>query len=411
MNFRESFSVSLNGILSHKLRAFLTMLGIIFGVAAVIAMLSIGAGAKQEALDQIKLLGMNNVIFRSQPIETEDDERGTIIESTGLTMDDSRALYMINPLVEAAVPQKELTEMRVTQRSNVSEATVVGTTPEFKDVMSMTLKQGSFFNYQDVHQARRVCVLGSSVSSELFLYQNPIGSMVKVGDVWFTVIGVMTSKPRSTGKGGIGDRDMNYDVYMPLSTATYRYEIDKSEPEVDQIILNISDSENIKEASNIAHSLISIRHNNLDDFTIVVPEELLRQSQQTQKIFNIVMGAIAGISLLVGGIGIMNIMLATILERTREIGVRRAIGATRKDILGQFLIEAVLLSFTGGIVGILIGFIMTQVISSYANWKTIIEVGSIMLSFGVSVSVGIIFGIYPARKAAMLDPIESLRYE
>jgi len=411
VNFRESFSVSLNGILSHKLRAFLTMLGIIFGVAAVIAMLSIGAGAKQEALDQIKLLGMNNVIFRSQPIETEDDERGTIIESTGLTMDDSRALYMINPLVEAAVPQKELTEMRVTQRSNVSEATVVGTTPEFKDVMSMTLKQGSFFNYQDVHQARRVCVLGSSVSSELFLYQNPIGSMVKVGDVWFTVIGVMTSKPRSTGKGGIGDRDMNYDVYMPLSTATYRYEIDKSEPEVDQIILNISDSENIKEASNIAHSLISIRHNNLDDFTIVVPEELLRQSQQTQKIFNIVMGAIAGISLLVGGIGIMNIMLATILERTREIGVRRAIGATRKDILGQFLIEAVLLSFTGGIVGILIGFIMTQVISSYANWKTIIEVGSIMLSFGVSVSVGIIFGIYPARKAAMLDPIESLRYE
>ena len=411
MNFRESFSVSLNGILSHKLRAFLTMLGIIFGVAAVIAMLSIGAGAKQEALDQIKLLGMNNVIFRSQPIETEDDERGTIIESTGLTMDDSRALYMINPLVEAAVPQKELTEMRVTQRSNVSEATVVGTTPEFKDVMSMTLKQGSFFNYQDVHQARRVCVLGSSVSSELFLYQNPIGSMVKVGDVWFTVIGVMTSKPRSTGKGGIGDRDMNYDVYMPLSTATYRYEIDKSEPEVDQIILNISDSENIKEASNIAHSLISIRHNNLDDFTIVVPEELLRQSQQTQKIFNIVMGAIAGISLLVGGIGIMNIMLATILERTREIGVRRAIGATRKDILGQFLIEAVLLSFTGGIVGILIGFIMTQVISSYANWKTIIEFGSIMLSFGVSVSVGIIFGIYPARKAAMLDPIESLRYE
>jgi len=411
VNFRESFSVSLNGILSHKLRAFLTMLGIIFGVAAVIAMLSIGAGAKQEALDQIKLLGMNNVIFRSQPIETEDDERGTIIESTGLTMDDSRALYMINPLVEAAVPQKELTEMRVTQRSNVSEATVVGTTPEFKDVMSMTLKQGSFFNYQDVHQARRVCVLGSSVSSELFLYQNPIGSMVKVGDVWFTVIGVMTSKPRSTGKGGIGDRDMNYDVYMPLSTATYRYEIDKSEPEVDQIILNISDSENIKEASNIAHSLISIRHNNLDDFTIVVPEELLRQSQQTQKIFNIVMGAIAGISLLVGGIGIMNIMLATILERTREIGVRRAIGATRKDILGQFLIEAVLLSFTGGIVGILIGFIMTQVISSYANWKTIIEFGSIMLSFGVSVSVGIIFGIYPARKAAMLDPIESLRYE
>ncbi|MCD6116648.1 ABC transporter permease [bacterium] len=411
MNFSESFSVSLNGILSHKLRSFLTMLGIVFGVAAVIAMLSIGAGAKKEALDQIRLLGMNNVILRSQPIEKEDDERGTIVEATGLSMNDSRSLYLINPLVKASVPQKELTEKRAVNGGNESKVTLIGTTPEFKDVMTMTLKQGSFFNYQDMHDARRVCVLGSSVKNDLFQYEDPVYKLIKIGDIWFTVIGVMAPKPRSTGKGGIGDRDMNYDVYAPITTVGYRFEIDKSEPEVDQIILNIRDEKHVKEAANIANSLISIRHNNMNDYQIVVPEELLRQSQKTQRIFNIVMGAIAGISLLVGGIGIMNIMLATILERTREIGVRRAIGATRKDILGQFMIEAVLLSFAGGFIGILVGLLMTQVISSYAHWKTIVELGSIILSFGVSASVGIIFGIYPARKAAMLDPIESLRYE
>ena len=411
MNFSESFSVSLNGILSHKLRSFLTMLGIVFGVAAVIAMLSIGAGAKKEALDQIRLLGMNNVILRSQPIEKEDDERGTIVEATGLSMNDSRSLYLINPLVKASVPQKELVEKRAVNGGNESKVTLIGTTPEFKDVMTMTLKQGSFFNYQDMHDARRVCVLGSSVKNDLFQYEDPVYKLIKIGDIWFTVIGVMAPKPRSTGKGGIGDRDMNYDVYAPITTVGYRFEIDKSEPEVDQIILNIRDEKHVKEAANIANSLISIRHNNMNDYQIVVPEELLRQSQKTQRIFNIVMGAIAGISLLVGGIGIMNIMLATILERTREIGVRRAIGATRKDILGQFMIEAVLLSFAGGFIGILVGLLMTQVISSYAHWKTIVELGSIILSFGVSASVGIIFGIYPARKAAMLDPIESLRYE
>jgi putative ABC transport system permease protein len=204
---------------------------------------------------------------------------------------------------------------------------------------------------------------------------------------------------------------MNYDVYIPLSTLNHRFDIDKAAPEVDQIILRVTEEDRIREASNLANSLLLLRHNDFEDFKIIVPEELLRQSQRTQRIFNIVMGAIAGISLLVGGIGIMNIMLASILERTREIGVRRAIGATRKDIQGQFLIESVLLSFTGGLIGIILGFLMTKIISSYAQWKTIIDMSSVLLSFGVSASVGIIFGIYPARKAALLDPIESLRYE
>jgi len=387
------------------------MLGIIFGVAAVIAMLSIGAGAKKEALDQIKLLGMNNIIIRSYPIETEEDERGTVIEAKGLTMDDARSLNILNPLVEASVPQKEIAEVRLFRRSEEAVGTLVGTNPDLKNVLNLVPAKGSFFTYQDVHDARRVCVLGHKIKRQLFYYEDAVGKQIKIGNLWFTVAGVIEPKPRSTGKGGVGDRDMNLDVYIPLSSLIHRFDNDPTEPEVDQIILNILDETRIKEAANLAQALLDIRHNRMEDYRIVVPEELLRQSQRTQRIFNIVMGAIAGISLLVGGIGIMNIMLATILERTREIGIRRAIGATRKDILGQFLIEAILLSFSGGLIGILLGFLMTKAISSYAGWKTIVDLGSILLAFCVSASVGIVFGIYPARKAALLDPIESLRYE
>lgn len=411
MNFQESFSVSIEGLSSHKLRSFLTMLGIIFGVAAVISMLSIGAGAKKEAMDQIKLLGMNNIILRSFPIQTEEDERGTIIEARGLTMEDSRSLNILNPLVEASVPQKEMSEVRVSRKSEESTVTLVGTMPALQNVLNLDPVKGNFFNFVDVHQSRRVCVLGHRIKRDLFYYENAVGQQIKIGNLWFTVAGVMGPKPRSTGKGGVGDRDLNLDVYIPLSSMIHRFDIDPSEPEVDQIILKVTDETRINEAANLAGTLLGLRHNQVEDYRIIVPEELLRQSQQTQRIFNIVMGAIAGISLLVGGIGIMNIMLATILERTREIGIRRAMGATRKDISGQFLIEAILLSFSGGLIGILVGFLMTKAISSYANWQTIVDMGSILLAFCVSASVGIIFGIYPARKAALLDPIESLRYE
>ena len=411
MNFRESFSVSMDGLTSHKLRSFLTMLGIIFGVGAVIAMLSIGAGARKEAMDQIKLLGTNNIIVRSEPVLNETDEQGTVVEAAGLTREDARSFLALNPLVELSVPQKEIRQVRISRKSEEARVTIVGTTPEYQQALMFRTAKGAFFNYEDVHEGRRVCVLGNAIKNRLFLFEDALGGDVKIGDLWFTVVGVMEPKPQSTGKGGVGDRDLNLDVYIPLSSALLRFEGEATDPEVDQIILKISDEKRIQEAANLIKTLIELRHRQAKDYRIVVPEELLRQSQKTQRIFNIVMGAIAGISLLVGGIGIMNIMLATILERTREIGVRRAMGATRKDILGQFLIEAVLLSFSGGFIGILLGFLMTKLISSYAHWKTIIEFSSILLAFSVSASVGIVFGIYPARKAAMLDPIESLRYE
>jgi len=411
MNFQESFSVSLNGLTTHKLRSMLTMLGIIFGVAAVISMLSIGAGAKKEALDQIKLLGTNNVIIRSYTLVSQTDAKGSVIEGAGLTMEDARSFMVLVPIVEASVPQKEFANIRVSRGQEQALATVVGTVPDYQNVLTFLPVKGNFFNYQDNHQARRVCVLGDKIKQQLFAFEDAVGKQIKVGDLWFTVVGVMEPKPQSTGKGGVGDRDLNSDVYIPLASALLRFDKDRTAPEVDQIILKVTDENRIKEAANLVRTILNLRHRQIQDYRIVVPEELLRQSQRTQQIFNIVMGAIAGISLLVGGIGIMNIMLASILERTREIGIRRAIGATRKDILGQFLIEAVLLSFSGGMIGILLGFLMTKIISGYAHWKTIIELSSILLAFCVSASVGIVFGIYPARKAAMLDPIESLRYE
>ncbi len=411
MNLEESFTVSLTGLFTHKLRTFLTMLGIIFGVAAVIAMLSIGAGAKQEALDQIKVLGLNNIILHSEPVETESDEYGTVIEALGLTVDDARSLNVLNPLVRSSVPVKLIENQRVLRKDKEMNTVIVGTVSEYKDVLNFQLQSGNFFNFNDMHEARRVCVIGNQVKRELFYFEQACGEEIKIGDLWFTVVGVLQSKLHSTGQGGVMDRDVNKDIYIPLSSLNNRFDIDPSEPEVDQIVLNISDDDRIREASNLADRLILLRHNQIKDYNIVVPEELLQQRQKTQRIFNIVMGAIAGISLLVGGIGIMNIMLASILERTREIGVRRAVGATRRDILGQFLIEAVMLSFTGGLLGIFLGFIMTKLIAMYANWQTIVDIGAILLAFFVSAAVGIIFGIYPARKAAKLDPIESLRYE
>ncbi len=411
MDIRESFTLSLSGLQRHKLRSFLTMLGIIFGVAAVIAMLSIGAGAKQEALAQIRLLGLDNIILRSEPITKEEDDQGQVVVARGLSLEDARALNTLNPLVSFAVPQKEIAAIQVRRRSEEASATLIGTTPWLPALLKLSVERGAFFSFDDLHQARRICVLGNAIKRQLFLFDDPIGQEIKIGDLWFTVAGVLAPTARASGMAAVGERDLNEDVYIPLSTIEHRFVWQNSDPDIDQIVLSVQDETRIREAANLVRNLLLVRHNGHEDFRVVVPEALLRQSQKTQRVFNIVMGAIAGISLLVGGIGIMNIMLATILERTREIGIRRALGATRRDILTQFLFEATLLSFSGGLLGIVLGALMTQGIASYANWKTIIEPTSIILAFGVSVTVGIVFGMYPARKAAMLDPIESLRHE
>ncbi|KPK96308.1 hypothetical protein AMJ80_00720 [bacterium SM23_31] len=414
MQLRESFDIGFNGLKSHKLRSFLTMLGIIFGVGAVIAMLSIGEGAKQKALDEIALLGINNIIIQDFAAD-EELGIGRTNYSAGLSRADETAIRSILAVADLVVPQKEVA-VSIWHETDQAAGIVVGTTPEYDEIMEFYPETGSFFNYEQYNNTERVCVLGAGIKKDLFQYRDPIGKSIKlVGPNWtnwFTVIGVMEPKGIGAGKGGtIRTRNLNQDIYIPITAAAKRFHHGRFASELDQITIKVVDQEKIREASNLINNIINIRHNGVPDYQLVVPEELLKQSQETQRIFNIVMGAIAGISLLVGGIGIMNIMLATVLERTREIGIRRAVGATRNDILGQFVIEAVVLSFVGGFIGILVGWVLTKIITFYAEWETLVAFTAILLAFGVSVMIGLIFGIYPARKAAELDPIESLRYE
>jgi putative ABC transport system permease protein len=412
VNISESITVSINGLQSHKLRSFLTMLGIIFGVAAVIAMMSIGEGAKQQALEQIKLMGINNIILRDTGVtggEEAEEQRTNF--SRGLTLQDVEAIAEVLSTVVGMAPQKEFL-FEVAYEDRVSETTVLATTPDYARIFNFLPTAGSFITDLDLRERAQVCVLGSDIKQELFYFVDPIGHKVLLGEEWFTVVGVMERRAISAGTSSeVVARDVNRDIYVPISSAHSRFQMPTMASPVDQLTLQVAEDRRITESAVVLDRLMLRRHNYVPDFRIIIPEELLRQSQETQRIFNIVMGAIAGISLLVGGIGIMNIMLATVLERTKEIGVRRAVGATRRDIAYQFLVESIFLAFLGGLTGIVLGFGLTKVISLYAQWRTIVSVFAVVLSFGVSASVGIIFGIYPAMKAARLDPIESLRYE
>ncbi|MFC1485483.1 ABC transporter permease [Candidatus Latescibacterota bacterium] len=411
MNYRENLFVGVEGLRSHLLRSILSMLGIIFGVGAVIAMLSIGEGAKQQALEQIQLMGMNNIIVQDVAVSQEGESQKRTSLSMGLQWADADAVTEINPYVQVSVPLTEKT-MNARYLNETVRATVVGTTPEYTRVISYYPASGAFINYLDIEEARRVCVLGNGIRRQLFLFQDPIGERIKISDQWFTVVGVMEEKLAASNQQSSFDiRDLNMDIYIPITTSLERFSRRALDSEINRFISRVDDVGQIQEASNILNATMARRHNDVNDFNITIPEALLQQSMQTQRIFNIVMGAIAGISLVVGGIGIMNIMLAAVLERTREIGVRRATGATQQDILSQFLTESVLLSFTGGILGIILGFAMTRIIAAYAGWRTIVSWEAILLAFCVSVGVGVLFGVYPARRAAFMNPIDALRYE
>jgi len=410
MIYQESILIGLEGLRSHKLRSILTALGIIFGVAAVIAMLSIGEGAKEEALKQIQVMGMNNILIDDIPPKDKAEGKGRSNLSRGLSPLDAHALSQVNPLVAAGIPQRHVKATVVYGRETL-ETMVVGTTPDFENAMNYAAVEGAFLNYLDVSEARRVAVLGAEVRAQLFHFHNAVYEKIKIGKNWYTVVGVMERKPSLAGAGFDATQDLNKNIYIPVTCAMKRFPRSAFESEIDRIIVQVTDADRIREAAQLVQQTLRRRHNMVSDFAVTVPEALLKQKQKTQRIFNIVMGAIAGISLLVGGIGIMNIMLASVLERTREVGVRRAVGARRHDILGQFLVEAVILSFVGGAIGVLFGFLLTKVIALYAGWRTIVSIGAVLLAFSVSAAVGIVFGIYPARKAAELDPIVALRYE
>jgi len=417
--FIENLIYAFKSLLQHKVRSFLTMLGIIFGVGAVIAMLAIGKGAEYEAIEQIKAFGVNNIRIVASELSKDDQQKADRTLSKGLSYEDAIYIKKILPYVEGIAPQN-LLDKQVYYKEFKPKANVVGTTPEYLYVTSLGLERGRFIEDEDLLEYRKVCILGYGLVREMFLKEDPIGKLITIEGVRFRVVGILSDKSKTKEKVKIKSRDVNMDVYIPITTSIKKFIITDDADNiknkinygvVDEIAVRISDSSKLVEAKNAITRILDKRHENMKDYETIVPTELLEQSQKTQKLFNLVMACIAGLSLLVGGIGIMNIMLANVTERTKEIGIRRAIGASAKDIMIFFLLEALLISIIGGIVGIFVGIGIGQIITFYAGWKIVVTIESVILSFGVASSVGIFFGFYPAYTASKMDPIQALRYE
>ncbi len=395
----------------HKLRSFLTMLGMIFGVGAVIAMLSIGAGAEQESLRIIENFGIRNIIIQAKEFKQEELQQ-IRTESLGVSMRDVEALQTIlkpKPLISAS---RVIKTYQVNSEKARSDSRVLGVSSTYPTIQNLKLLQGSFFLAADEEANAQVCVLGIVAKQKLFGFGDVLGQQIKVNDIWFTVIGVLADAIVEKQEfEGVKVQNPNNDIYIPITTAIRKFDVEDVENELNEIVIQIGPGAEIKDQASTINNLMSVMHRYVDDYSIVVPEKLLEQNQKTQGIFNIVMGAIASISLLVGGIGIMNIMLASVLERTNEIGLRRAIGAKKLDIRMQFMAEAIAISLAGGIIGVALGYGISRAVAIFSGWSTIITAGSVGLSFGVSSIIGLIFGIYPAIQASNLDPIECLRYE
>ena len=407
----ESVRVALSNLGRRKLRSFLTMLGMIFGVGAVIAMLSIGAGAERESLRIIENFGIRNIIIQAKEFKPEE-LRQIRTESLGLTLRDTEALAAVlqpKPLVSA---KRVVKTFQVVSEKGRSDSRVLGVSSSYPAIHNLSLLQGAFFLPFDEDTVNQVCVLGITAKQKLFGFGDVVGKEIKVNDQWLAVIGVLAdSNVEKPEFEGVKIQNPNNDIYIPITTSLKKFDKDTLENELNEVVVAVAPRADLKEQAAAISNLMSTMHRYVDDYALVVPEKLLEQNQKTQGIFNIVMGAIASISLLVGGIGIMNIMLASVLERTTEIGLRRAIGARKRDIRLQFIAEAVGLSLAGGLVGIALGYAISLGVAAYSGWSTIITVASIGLSFGVSSLVGLIFGIYPAVQASNLDPIECLRYE
>jgi putative ABC transport system permease protein len=395
----------------HKLRSFLTMLGMIFGVGAVIAMLSIGAGAEQESLRIIRNFGIRNIIIQAKEFKAEE-LRQIRTDSLGVCLRDVDALRTVikpKPLISASRPVKSYSIISEKARS---DSRVLGVSSTYPVIQNLKLLQGSFFLPDDEKSNAQVCVLGIVAKQKLFGFGDVLNRQIKINDLWLTVVGVLADSASEKQEfEGVKVQNPNNDIYIPITTAIRKFETESVENELNEIVVQIGPEADIKEQASTINNLVSVMHRYVDDYSIVVPEKLLEQNQKTQGIFNVVMGAIASISLLVGGIGIMNIMLASVLERTNEIGLRRAIGAKKMDIRMQFMAEAVAISLAGGLIGVGLGWGISRSVAMFSGWSTVITGSSIGLSFGVSSVIGLIFGIYPAVQASNLDPIECLRYE
>jgi len=374
-------------------------------------MLSIGAGAERESLRIIENFGIRNIIIQAKDFKSEE-LRQIRTESLGLTLRDLEAIAAVarpKPLVSA---KRVVKTFQVVSEKGRSDSRVLGVSSSYPAIHNLSLLQGSFFLPVDEEISNQVCVLGITAKQKLFGFGDVVGKQIKVNDQWLSVIGVLADANVERQEfEGVKIQNPNNDIYIPITTSLKKFDRDALENELNEVVVQVGPTADLKEQAAAISNLMSTMHRYVDDYSLIVPEKLLEQNQKTQGIFNIVMGAIASISLLVGGIGIMNIMLASVLERTTEIGLRRAIGARRSDIRLQFIAEALGLSLAGGLVGIALGYAISRLVAAYSGWSTIITATSIGLSFGVSSFVGLVFGIYPAVQASNLDPIECLRYE
>ncbi|MEJ7646579.1 MAG: ABC transporter permease [Chryseolinea sp.] len=441
--------IAIEAVIANRVRSLLTALGIIFGVAAVIAMLAIGNGAQREILDQIKLVGVNNIVIKpvieqqEEKIEAGAGKQEQKKYSPGLTIRDVRSIGKIIPGISMISPEIIL-ETYVIRGGYRRSAKLVGVEPSYFDIFNFDLAAGQRFNKEQLRLGAPVCIIGNAIKSKFFPTDDPVGKNIKVGQHWLTIIGLLNERLVSkTSISKLGIRDYNMDIYIPLQAVLTRYrdrdkitseqlrlesmrsqgnvfnESPNAENEaekknyhqLDRLVIQVDATEKLTPTAEIISRLLERRHYGVVDYEIEIPELLLKQQQRTNDIFNYVLGAIAGISLLVGGIGIMNIMLASVLERIKEIGLRLSIGAKKSDVVQQFLFEAIMISVSGGLIGVLLGVSMALVVSEFANIPTVITFSSIVLSFGVAATVGLIFGIAPARRAASQDPIQSLRYE
>jgi putative ABC transport system permease protein len=444
--------IAIESIMANKLRSVLTALGIIFGVAAVITMLAIGRGAQQEILEQIKMVGVNNIMVTPIVEPASGDESKNSGEnkqkqkfSPGLTLKDVEAVREVLPTVKTATPEIALNSY-VIKGGKRAAAKLLGVSNEYFDIFNLQLQEGAFFNDYQEENGIPVCIIGDNIKNKFFSKENPVGHYIKFDQVWLRVIGVIEKTDVTmTRFENIGVNVMNDNIYIPVKTMLLRYQnralvasrikgsqginivgdrfhavaisVNPSQNtssnyhQLDRIIVQVNESNELSPSTDLLSRLLLRRHEEVKDFEITVPELLLKQEQRTKDIFNIVLGAIASISLLVGGIGIMNIMFASVMERIKEIGTRLAIGAQKKDIVVQFLAEAVLISVTGGLIGVTIGIVASKLITRFADIFTIVTPMSVVISFVVSASVGVIFGYSPAKRASEKDPIESLRYE
>jgi putative ABC transport system permease protein len=448
MIFKKYFHdivIGFEAIIDNKLKSILTALGIIFGVAAVISMLAIGNGAEQEILEQIKMVGVNNIIIT--PIEStgdesssdsQDEKAGAKKFSRGLTLLDMQAIEEVVPTVNMLSPVISYNYSAIIDGKS-KPVVLEGVNTNYFSLFNIGLQSGEVFNRMQSEAGLPVCVIGDNIKTVFFNQENPIGQHIKCGQIWLKIVGVVERRDfTASASDEMGISSSDNKIFIPAQTILLRFknraliradEVEKSnarrrmvvEPstktsaddknpnQLDKIILQVKETEQLGATANVVKKILLRRHSGLYDFEVTIPELLLKQQQRTKKIFNIVLGAIAGISLIVGGIGIMNIMLASVMERIREIGTRQAIGASRKDIVAQFLAESTLISISGGIIGIILGVALSKIITVVFDIKTIVSFFSIFIAFGVSALVGILFGYMPAKRAADKDPVESLR--